>query len=271
MTTARSRRDVLALAAVGLVSACASTAKKSATAATTPPTAATSTPTTTTPATTTVVTSTTALATTAETTPASTTAVTATPTTASASPASCTLTPEQTEGPYYLPLDNVRRDITDGHPGAPLTLRIKVLDVNGCAPKAGASVDVWHCDAAGAYSGVTASTRGQSFLRGTQVTAADGTVEFATIYPGWYPGRTTHIHVKVRDGKTPRHIGQLFFPDDVTAQVYARAPYATRGKKDTTNQGDSIFRAGGASPLVTVTADATANGFTADVVTTVRS
>ena len=103
------------------------------------------------------------------------------------------LSPEQTEGPYHIDLDEVRGDITEDREGAPLRLRIEVLDADLCAPLQDAAVEVWHADAAGAYSGV-GSFAGETFLRGTRMTGADGVAEFRTIYPGWYPGRAVHVH-----------------------------------------------------------------------------
>jgi protocatechuate 3,4-dioxygenase beta subunit len=156
---------------------------------------------------------------------------------------SCVLAPEQTEGPYYLDDQRVRRNITEGKPGVPLALRLTVVDASSCRPLRGAVVDVWHCDASGAYSGVQGSTG--TFLRGIQRTDAKGLALFRTIYPGWYPGRTVHIHVKVALGGNVVHTGQLYFPDGVTDTVYRRAPYNRRPNRDPRNPGDSIYRNGG--------------------------
>lgn len=158
----------------------------------------------------------------------------------------CVLAPEATEGPYYLNVDEVRSDITEGKPGTPLTLAITVVDATSCTPVKDAAVDVWHCDAGGVYSGVEGNHA--TFLRGTQVTGADGRVRFTTIYPGWYPGRAVHIHVKVHAGGDVVHTGQLYFPDGLTDVVFRRAPYDGRGPRDTRNEADGIFRdSGGAS------------------------
>jgi protocatechuate 3,4-dioxygenase beta subunit len=169
----------------------------------------------------------------------------------------CTLYPQQTEGPYYLDLDTLRRDITEGRPGAALGLALQVVHAASCAPVADVAVDVWHCDAAGVYSGYSGQlggvdTRGQTFLRGSQVTDAEGRVRFDTIYPGWYPGRTTHVHFKVHVGSTREATSQLYFPEGVTAAVYTAAPYAARGQKDTSNATDGVARSGGLPPLATV-------------------
>lgn len=156
---------------------------------------------------------------------------------------SCVLAPEQTEGPFFLEDVKVRRDISEGKPGVPLSLRLTVLDVSSCRPIRGAAVDVWHCDAAGAYSGVQGNTG--TFLRGIQRTSAKGVAVFRTIYPGWYPGRTVHVHVRVALGGNVVHTGQLYFPDRVTDAVYRRAPYNRRPDRSPRNGGDSIYRNGG--------------------------
>ena len=136
----------------------------------------------------------------------------------------CVLAPEPTEGPFYLDDQKVRRNITEGKPGVPLTLRLKVVDVSTCRAIRNAAVDIWHCDAAGAYSGVPGGGSGE-FLRGIQRADAKGVAVFRTIYPGWYPGRTLHIHVMVHIGGNVVHTGQLYFPDSLTDAVYRRAPY----------------------------------------------
>jgi protocatechuate 3,4-dioxygenase beta subunit len=155
----------------------------------------------------------------------------------------CVLAPEQTEGPYHLDDHRVRRNITEGKPGVLLALRLTVVDASTCRPVKGAGVDVWHCDASGAYSGVQGS-RG-TFLRGIQRTDAKGLATFRTIYPGWYPGRTVHVHVKVALGGNVVHTGQLYFSDAVTDAVYRRTPYSRRPNRDPRNEGDSIYRNGG--------------------------
>ena len=151
----------------------------------------------------------------------------------------CVLAPEQTEGPYFVEGDKVRSNITEGKAGVPLTLRLTVVDVSTCRAVKGAAVDIWHCDAGGVYSDVSQqSTDGQTFLRGSQRTNARGVALFRTIYPGWYPGRTVHIHVKVSLGGNVVHTGQLYFPDAVTDAVYKRATYKQRPNRDPRNAGD---------------------------------
>jgi protocatechuate 3,4-dioxygenase beta subunit len=164
----------------------------------------------------------------------------------------CVLTPELTEGPYYIAGEKVRRDIRDGHPGTPLTLRLTVLNASTCKPIKGAAVDVWHADAAGVYSGFGAGAASRTFMRGTQRTDKNGLAIFTTVYPGWYQGRAVHIHVKVHVGGNVVHTGQLFFSDALTEQVYKASPYAARGNPDVTNTNDSIFVNGGKRSLLSV-------------------
>lgn len=173
---------------------------------------------------------------------------------------SCVVTPQQTEGPYFvderLRRSDIRSDPSDGSikEGVPLALEFRVSTISGtvCKPLAGAYVDVWHCDAHGIYSDVLDSsfnTLGKKFLRGYQITDTNGSARFITIYPGWYPGRTVHIHFKIRtDPGYSRGIeftSQIYFNDSMTDQVYKQPPYASRGPRAPRNEGDSIFRKGG--------------------------
>jgi protocatechuate 3,4-dioxygenase beta subunit len=160
----------------------------------------------------------------------------------------CTLTPEQTEGPYYFDADAIRGDIREDRDGVRLRLALRVRHAESCEPLRNAVVDVWHCDAGGSYSGFEAGSTGdpagsddERYLRGAQVTNSDGIVEFTTVYPGWYPGRTVHIHAKVHLDRTTMLTTQLYFDERVTAAVYEREPYASRPGRDTFNDGDGIF------------------------------
>jgi protocatechuate 3,4-dioxygenase beta subunit len=166
----------------------------------------------------------------------------------------CVLTPEQTEGPYYLDNDLVRSNIVEGHPGAPLRLGLLVEDAR-CAPLAGAAVDIWHADAAGAYSGFGTAAASRTFLRGTQLSDNTGRVVFQTIYPGWYVGRAVHIHVKVHTGGREVHTGQLYFDEALNDTVMRTAPYNRRTGTRTRNATDFIYRSGGAASMVAVTGD----------------
>jgi protocatechuate 3,4-dioxygenase beta subunit len=175
--------------------------------------------------------------------------------TAEATVADCVLTPELTEGPYYLDLDLVRKDITEGRPGVPFDLAVKVVDADGCEPIRDAAVDIWHCDAGGSYSGVEGDT-GSTFLRGIQMTDASGDAAFRTIFPGWYTGRAVHIHLKVHLGGSETFTGQLFLDDDVLAAVYQTEPYDARGAPDTSNESDGIYGQSGGTTIVAVTTGA---------------
>lgn len=180
----------------------------------------------------------------------------------------CTLTPQQTEGPFYLDLDNVRSDITEDREGSPLALAITVVDATSCEPMKDVAVDVWHCDAEGVYSG-TEDGFGETFLRGTQITDRRGVAEFATIYPGWYPGRSVHIHLKVHTSTSAEHTGQLYFDDGLASEVYGQGAYADRGAPDTTNDADFLFAEGGSATLMTPTGDP--SGYRAQVTVGVSS
>jgi protocatechuate 3,4-dioxygenase beta subunit len=164
---------------------------------------------------------------------------------------SCSLTPEQTEGPFYFDVDRIRSDVREDREGTPLRLALRVRDAAGCEPIENAVVEIWHCDALGVYSGFgSASTAAgpaaggqteETFLRGAQVTNGDGIVQFRTIYPGWYPARTVHIHAKAHLDRTSLVTTQLYFDDAFTDRIYAAAPYSQRGGRDTFNSDDAIF------------------------------
>lgn len=148
--------------------------------------------------------------------------------------------PELTEGPYYVADPAARADITEGLEGTPMTMVLTIQDAS-CQPLAGAVVDVWHAAPDGTYSGVEGDT-GSTYLRGTQVTGDDGVATFTTVVPGWYRGRTTHVHFKVLVDGSEVLTSQAFFPEDALSAVYATGVYAARGDKDTTNAGDGIFQ-----------------------------
>jgi protocatechuate 3,4-dioxygenase beta subunit len=163
----------------------------------------------------------------------------------------CELSRELTEGPYYVEGAPLRRNVIEGRPGAVLWLSLTVLDSGSCRPLPGATVEIWHADAGGSYSGV-GELQNARFLRGRQAVGAAGVATFRTIYPGWYPGRTPHVHVKVSVAGTEVHTGQLFFDEGLTAAVYAREPYRSRGAQDTTNAADGIFANGGSASILTI-------------------
>jgi protocatechuate 3,4-dioxygenase beta subunit len=150
----------------------------------------------------------------------------------------CFLTPQSIEGPYYLDPRLVRAQIAEDRTGVPLRVDLRVIDGATCKPSEHARVDIWHADARGVYSGYEGqgdkqdlSTVGQKFLRGTQFTDGRGAVRFATIYPGWYEGRATHIHFKVLLDDRNVLTGQMYFPDALNEFIYANVPaYADRLK-----------------------------------------
>jgi protocatechuate 3,4-dioxygenase beta subunit len=167
-------------------------------------------------------------------------------------PLSCVLTPEAGEGPFYLDPKLQRSDISSGQPGAPLQLALQVVRLGDCATLANARVDVWQADALGLYSGYekqsgvggvsTTAAAGQQYLRGTQFTDAGGNVQFRTIFPSWYGGRTPHVHFKVFLGGNEVVASQIFFPDEISKEVFAEwQPYREHVSKRTTfNDNDPI-------------------------------
>lgn len=181
-------------------------------------------------------------------------------------PPQCVVRPAQTLGPYYvderLDRSDVRSDPANGaqRAGSPLVLTMGITRMvdGACTPFAGAVVDIWQCDAAGVYSDVrdrSFDTTGQKWLRGFQVADRDGRVRFTTIYPGWYDGRTVHIHFKVRTGTGPgarEFVSQLYFDDAYTDEVFTKAPYAGRPARRVRNTNDGIFRRGGDQLLLAV-------------------
>lgn len=183
---------------------------------------------------------------------------------------SCIVRPEVTEGPYYVDVDLVRSDIRSDpttnvvKEGAPLVLTFNVSQVSGstCTVLPNAEVEIWHCDAAGDYSAVSDpgfNTTDVKWLRGTQVTDANGVATFTTIYPGWYSGRCVHIHFKVRPTTETAFTSQLFFDDALSQQVFTQAPYLSNGSvPDTLNATDSIYQ-----DLLLLTTTQTADGYAA--------
>jgi protocatechuate 3,4-dioxygenase beta subunit len=175
---------------------------------------------------------------------------------------SCAVTPTETVGPYPSLVDMFRSDIREGKAGATLNLTVKVVNAsNACAPVAGANVEIWHVDAAGNYSQYGTQTAA-TFLRGIQTTNAAGEVTFLTIFPGWYQGRATHIHLEVTIGGVSRKVTQIAFPESVNDVVHRSGVYASRGTNPTTNSRDGIFADSLASEIVTPMGDPS-TGYTA--------
>ena len=198
---------------------------------------------------------------------------------------SCTVSPEQTEGPFYFDAKLIRKDITEGRAGTILHLKLKIVDGEACTPVRDAVVDIWSCDASGEYSGYETvytdagrfqEQRGRpldpskhpdnrrprfhqepnnekTFMRGAQVTDANGEVEFRTIYPGWYPGRAPHIHVKVYLDDNEVFTSQMYFPEEVTDGVYENEAYTGKEGERRQNEEDGIFVNSGKGPIVELT------------------
>jgi protocatechuate 3,4-dioxygenase beta subunit len=185
-----------------------------------------------------------------------------TTTTTGSTNAACAVTPTETAGPYPSLTDMFRSDIRGGKTGTLLTLTVKVVNVNAaCAAVANANVEVWHCDSAGNYSEYGTQTA-QTYLRGIQTTNSNGDVTFTTIYPGWYQGRATHIHLEVTINGVSRKVTQIAFPESVNNTVYGSGVYSSRGSNPTSNLSDGIFADSLSSELVTPSGDVT-NGYTA--------
>jgi protocatechuate 3,4-dioxygenase beta subunit len=203
----------------------------------------------------------------------------------------CALTPEITEGPYYLSPATLRHDIAEARPGIPLVLRFQVTNSASCQPLSNVALDIWHCDTRGTYSGYAVPSANppgpvppkaggakpegltphnthvqpvnhESFLRGVQLTNQRGSVDFLTIYPGWYNFRAVHVHVKVHVGGTDKgaeysgghisHTGQFFMPNDYNDQIARLAPYSANPIARITNEEDLMYDQGGASATFAV-------------------
>ena len=162
---------------------------------------------------------------------------------------------EMVEGPYYGSAGPLRANIREDCSGAPLDLRMQVKDAGNGRPLPGIRVDIWHSDARWYYSGYDnnpdhqpenvqfqSPINDETYLRGAQETDADGYVMFRTIYPGWYPGRTVHIHFRAFTSEGRLIASQLYFPDEVSDTVFESEPYSARGPRRTTNANDSVGR-----------------------------
>jgi len=179
--------------------------------------------------------------------------------------ATCVLTPEVTEGPYWIDTRLTRYDVREGRPGLPLVLQFAIVNAKTCRPIRNADVEIWHADASGEYSGFDGGSSGPGgpgggsgpqtktrYLRGHQRSDALGKASFMTIFPGWYRGRTPHVHMKVHVGSADRvvHTGQVFFNEAIQASVYRTGAYAGRGQPDTPHARDMIYAQAGGSRAV---------------------
>jgi protocatechuate 3,4-dioxygenase beta subunit len=197
-------------------------------------------------------------------------AATSTTTAGGALSAACAVTPEETAGPYPDMTGMVnnaaffRQDVTEGRTGTALQLTLTVVNVNSsCAPVSGLAVEIWQCDASGNYSEYAQpgyNGTGQTFLRGLQTTNSSGTVTFRTIYPGWYQGRATHIHVQVFRSGAVLKTTQIAFPESTSAAVYQTGSYAAHGQNPMSNSTDMVFADGTQYELLSLSGDAS-SGF----------
>jgi protocatechuate 3,4-dioxygenase beta subunit len=196
------------------------------------------------------------------------TATTGTTTTGgSTASGSCAVTPTETLGPYPSLTNFVRSDIREGKSGLPLALTITIVNTNNsCSPVANAAVDIWQCDAQGNYSEYAQpgyNGTGQTFLRGIQTTDASGRVTFTTVFPGWYQGRATHIHVEVKVNNSVVKVTQIAFEESVIAAVYAAGVYAAKGRNPTSNASDMVFADSLSSETATITGGDATSGYSA--------
>lgn len=189
---------------------------------------------------------------------------------------SCTLTPEQIDGPYYVAGEAVRQDVVEDQKGVPLALDIQIVDMDTCEPVTGAYLDIWHCNSTGVYGGVAVNGNGvgssdktnlnNTWLRGAQKTDKDGAVQFSALFPGFYQGRATHIHVAVHLNATElangtlidttaAHVGQMYFDQDLIGEVNKLAPYTDNKQGFTTNAQDMILNGvqGDSDPIMEYT------------------
>ncbi|CAE6423432.1 unnamed protein product, partial [Rhizoctonia solani] len=200
------------------------------------------------------------------------TAATNTPTYSTLQNSTCVTAPEVTEGPYYVANELLRTDLREDQAGVDLVLDIGVIDTTTCTPLADALVEIWNCNATGAYAGFTSASLGgppggnsptkrstsmsdqYTWLRGGYATNSEGIVEFKTIYPGYYTSRTVHIHTMVQTNYSVatngsiishagqvRHIGQIFFDEDLNDQVLAQPAYINTTQIRTVNDDDSVL------------------------------
>jgi len=203
-----------------------------------------------------------------------TTTTTTTTTGGGTSSAACAVAASETQGPYpdmTGMINNAaffRQDVTEGRAGLPVMLAITVVNASaGCAPISGANVEIWQCDAEGRYSEYAQpgyNGTGQTFLRGLQATDPNGLATFRTVYPGWYQGRATHIHVEIFVNGRSVKVTQIAFPESVSAQVYRTGAYAAHGQNPTSNSSDMVFSDGTSTELATLAGDS-ASGYAATI------
>lgn len=188
---------------------------------------------------------------------ATTTTTTGTTTTPPTSTSTCAVTPSETEGPFPSIALPTRSDVREDRQGLVLNLAVSVVNTNAsCTPVTSATVEIWQCDAAGNYSEYGSLTSA-TWLRGIQPVDGSGVARFVTVYPGWYAGRATHIHVEVAVAGRSVKVTQIAFPEEISNGVHRTGVYASHGLNSTTNARDNVFSDGVSSELATLTGDTT--------------
>lgn len=171
----------------------------------------------------------------------------------------CQITEAFTIGPCFFDVDDERDDISEGEPGVPMTLAMKLVD-NNCQPIENAQIEVWWCNSEGVYSGDDSDSRGDvsnfntgfctgnesdalsaRWFRGIKTTDSVGNVYFKACFPGWYRGRTTHIHFRIVVDGTQQLVSQFCFDDDLCNDIYENHSDYTGQEKDTSNSSDNVF------------------------------
>ncbi|KAE8206888.1 hypothetical protein CF327_g7468 [Tilletia walkeri] len=196
----------------------------------------------------------------------------------------CVLAPEVTEGPYFHHQGHpIRRHMAEYQLGLPFVMNIGVIDIETCKPAENILVDIWLANATGYYSGhpvphphlknekpaesgkrkgmlsaYPRTNERENWLRAAYPTDANGVVQFTSIFPGYYTGRSTHVHTRVYTDWTPlsngsyiggplAHIGQFFFEDELNESIDKMWPYSenpiknTHGRTRNWNDGLNIF------------------------------
>ena len=165
----------------------------------------------------------------------------------------CVLSPEQTEGPYYIDGEKLRRDITEGRPGVPLLLRLRVVDASTCKPIKGAAVDIWHCDALGIYSGFGSGSGNRTFMRGHPEDRRHRPrrASARSSPAGTRAARCTSTSrcTSAARSSTP---ASSTSPTRSPTRSSDRKPYSRRGKRTTRNANDFVFAQGGKRSLLSV-------------------
>lgn len=184
----------------------------------------------------------------------------------------CVLTPTEVAGPFPLDLTEnttyFRQDVRETQTGVRLNLKLKIMGVNNCEPMQNYRVNIWHCNNVGLYSGYSQQNNqgqaGLTYLRGYQMTDANGEVDFITIFPGWYSGRICHIHFQVYVNSSYAAISQLAFDTTTKNAIYAaNSTLYPNGSDPMTFSSDNIFNDGYDQQIATLTPNTETGGYDA--------